>query len=171
MNSPQLTAKQSLIQPDTNKCQTSGKQNAFRLPYRTNSNNQLFKLLSCHRPIMQTDKRGGFLPLEHCYAKLVTQDGQTIDSISYDGPSGVSQAKTPDNFTSNCQIVKLITKPQWQTFKQKIYQNCQTENFSLANNNCCSCLGRIFAENVGYIPANIEQAHEQIESNRQYVIL
>ena len=116
---------------------------------------------------MQTDKRGGMIPLEHCYAKLQTQDGQTIDSISYDGKTGVSKGNT--QIGSKCQPVQSISKPQWDIFQAKIHQQCQPENYSLENNNCCSCLGRVLTEEVGKIPNIIQNAEAQIKANYQFV--
>jgi hypothetical protein len=137
----------------------------------SNPDEEPFNLIACYRPVWHKDKRGGTLPLHHCYAKIAAQDGTTVDSISYDGPTGVSQSSTPDQETSQCQIVKSISKPQWEKFTKQVYQQCQSDNYSLASNNCCSCLGRVFMKEVGYLPNPVQQAHAQIESNRQYVIL
>lgn len=65
--------------------------------------------------------RGGMTPLEHCYDKLQTQEGQTIESISYDGKSGVSKGNTQT--CAKCQPVQSITKQQWEIFQAKIKQD------------------------------------------------
>ncbi len=133
--------------------------------------NETYQLRSCHRPILHTDKRGGQLPLQHCYAEVVDQDGQPVASISYDGPSGVSEAQNVTHSAAHCEIVRQITPPQWKNFKQQVYQNCHTDNYSLAKNNCCSCLDSVFEAEFGHHPENIQQARKQIESQRPNVIL
>jgi len=135
-----------------------------------------YQLQTCYHPVLHPDKRGGQLPVQHCYAELVTASGQTIDSISYDGPSGVSEQATAPTYRSadhraHCEIVRDISSTQWQHLKQQLHQTCRADNFSVAHNNCCSCLGQVLATEFGVQPDNIRQAQIQIAQQRPYAII
>ena len=82
------------------------------LPQTPTITNETLQLCACHHPVWHPDKRGGQLPVQHCYAKVVSRAGQTIDNISYDGPSGVSEATKLDQSGADCEIVRQITPKQ-----------------------------------------------------------
>jgi len=133
--------------------------------------NKPLTLLACHRPVLHPDHYGGESPVQHCYAKVVDHAGQMFDSISYDGPTGVSEATDTRQLATHCEAISNVTVQEWDAFKKQVHQQCQATNFSLADNNCCSCLGKVFENKMGIYPNNVQQAEMQIELQRPHVLI
>jgi hypothetical protein len=91
---------------------------------------------------MQACVRKGNLdgkPVQHCYLRLTDDTGNIEDSISYGPDENGSPDKNPGSPTQCNTIRKDISPASWDSVKRYYREQCAGREFSLNENDCCSC--------------------------------
>ena len=148
MNLPKLTAEQSLgpaygsyvtHYPWIEKRFENRQSADSNIKLQVEDNTPRYILAACTRSVNFYGSSG--MPTEHCYLRLRDSSQKTVDSLSFSpGIEAASSDFKPDHFSAKCQIVDYVTLNQWQQFKQYYRGKCSPEQYSLAENNCCTCV-------------------------------
>ncbi|RAJ05020.1 hypothetical protein LX64_02174 [Chitinophaga skermanii] len=78
-------------------------------------------------------------PVDHCYIRLIGNNGSIEDSISF-GPDETGNPDKRPNRPNACHLVrKNISPASWQKIKSYYREHCGTKEFEFRKHDCCTC--------------------------------